>query len=115
MKIKGVRDDPESRVRSAIRDYLTLRGWYVVITHGNAFQSGLPDLYATSMKYGARWIEVKLPEMKGSKFTDAQKITFPLLEAHGTKVFILTGADEHNYKKLFKPSNLALYMNGAWD
>lgn len=114
MKI-SVRNDPEKQIRDAIRDYLVLRKWFVVITHGNAFQSGLPDLFATHAKYGPRWIEVKLPKMKGSQFTQAQNFTLPNMEANGTPVWVLTGADDYNYAKLFKRSNLGLYLMGGHD
>lgn len=84
----------------------------MIKTHGNMFQSGLPDLYATHYTHGARWIEVKLPLMKGSKFTNAQYEVFPKLVANGSRIWILTGATEEEYKKLFKKCNLWEYMGG---
>ena len=89
---------------------LTLRGWYVKSTHGNLYQSGFPDVYATHYTHGVRWIEVKLPDMKGSKFTDAQWEVFPKLLANGTRIWILTAATEFEYAKLFKPCNLAEWL-----
>lgn len=81
------------------------KGWHVENIHGSMFQSGLPDLFACSSKYGMRWIEVKLPQMKGSRFTAAQIEKFPKLEANGCPVYILTAATDAEYKKLFGPSN----------
>lgn len=101
---------PEHAIQKAIIRALELRGWFVKSTHGSAFQSGFPDLYATHKLYGARWIEVKLPGMKGSKFTTAQLLTFPKLRANGSGVWILTGASDSELEKLRKPSNLWEYM-----
>jgi phosphoserine phosphatase len=79
-------------------------------THGNMYQRGFPDLYATHHRYGARWIEVKLPKMVGSKFTPAQLECFPKLRANGTRIWILTAATKEEYDKLFKPDNVMLYI-----
>ena len=96
---------PEAKIEENIIAFLRLRGWLVRKIHGDERNNGWPDLYATHTKYGSRWVEVKLPNMKGSRFTTAQKEWFPKLEANGTKIFILTGASETEYCKLFKPSN----------
>lgn len=71
-------------------------------THGGMYQSGFPDLYCTHEKYGQRWIEVKLPDMQGSKFTPAQKKHFPELVENGTPIWIFTAASETQYKLLFE-------------
>lgn len=84
--------------------------WFVKQTHGNMFQSGFPDLFATHYKYRIRWIEVKLPDMKGSHFTNAQLETFPKMVANGAGIWILTAATEEEYAKLFKPSNFHVYL-----
>lgn len=84
---------------------LRIKGWYVMETHGNMYQSGFPDLFATHSKYGCRWIEVKLPKMKGSKFTPAQIDCFPKLCANGAGVWILTGDSDSEYQKLFSRFN----------
>jgi hypothetical protein len=73
------------------------------------YQSGFPDLYATHAKYGCRWIEVKLPGMKKSRFTKAQMTEFPKLVNNGTPIWILTGATEYEYRKLFQPCNWMEY------
>jgi hypothetical protein len=104
------RKNPEGKIQKDIKDFLTLRGWYVMVTHGNMFQKGFPDLYATHSVYGPRWIEVKLPQMKGSQWTRAQLECFPKLAAHGTKIWIMTAATEKEYALLKHPCNLHKYM-----
>lgn len=101
---------PESVVQSKILAYLRTRGWFVVVTHGNMFQSGLPDLFACHSKYGARWIEVKDPERRGDIFTAAQHEVFPKLCANGSGVWVLVGATESEYEKLFGRPNWAWYL-----
>lgn len=108
MKPLRVRQSPEEAIVRRIMAALRVKGWYVLRTHGNLYQSGLPDLYATHKTYGVRWIEVKLPDMKGSRFTRAQYDVFPKLVRNGTKVWILTSEEE--YPKLFQPCNLWHYM-----
>lgn len=78
--------------------------------HGSVYQQGIPDLYATHVKYGPRWIEVKLPGMVGSKFTPAQLEWFPILHANGSPIWILTAVNDSEYKKLFQEANLFEYM-----
>lgn len=73
---------------------------------------GIPDLYCVHPHFGQRWVEVKLPQMKGSKFTGAQLEIFPKLEKFGAGVWILTGANQQEYYKLFEKSNLTYYMIG---
>ena len=76
-----------------------------MVTHGNMFSEGWPDLYATHTSYGARWVEVKKPQMKVSKFTPAQLDTFPKLCANGAGVWVLTGDSDAEYRKLFERFN----------
>lgn len=104
------RNQPELKLRNKIREKLILEGWYVKIIHGNAYQSGLPDLYATHSRYGMRWIEVKLPNMKGSKFTPTQEIEFPKLSANGTPIYILTSDSDEEIRKLNGRQNWMQYM-----
>ena len=97
---------PEKKIRNEIVRFLMYRGWHVEIVDFN----GLPDLYATHKLYFGRWIEVKLPEMKGSSFTVAQKRVFPAFSDNGTPIWVLTDATEYEYQKLFKPSNFFEYF-----
>lgn len=77
-------------------------------THGNAFQSGFPDLFASHAVWGQRWIEVKVAD--AFEFTPAQLLKFPVFEAHGAKIWVLTEADDKQYELLFKRSNLQEFM-----
>ena len=90
---------------------LRIKGWFVKPTHGNMYQSGFPDLFACHSRYGQRWIEVKLPGFKGSKFTGAQLNDFAKLCANGSGVWILTAATEEEYQKLFSRSNWWTYLS----
>lgn len=98
---------PEQKIQKEIVEMLRCKGWFVIKTHGNEFQSGLPDLYATHSRYGARWIEIKRP--KGSKLTPAQLDVFPKLCANGSGVWILVAAGEAEYEKLFRKFNWWTY------
>ena len=99
---------PEAKIQDAIINMLRMKGWYVMKTHGSMYQSGFPDLYATNTKYGARWIEVKNKDHYS--FTPAQCDCFPKLSANGTRIWILVGATESEYNKLFGPENWFMYM-----
>ena len=72
--------------------------------HASALLSGFPDLFASRKGDGIRLIEIKLPGMKGSKFTKAQERDFPKFENHGAPVYILTSVCMSEYEKLFKPN-----------
>lgn len=102
------KEGPESKIQAAIVKKLTLLKWFVLETHGNMFQRGLPDIYATHRLYGARWIEVKNPE--SYSFTAAQVSTFPLLVANGAGVWILISDEDSEIKKLMKPCNWYQYF-----
>jgi hypothetical protein len=106
------RKGPEAIIQAAIIDMLRIKGWHVMVTHGNMYQSGFPDLFACHSMYGTRWIEVKLPDMKGSKFTPAQLEHFPKMTANGSGVWILTAATESEYEKLFRRPNFWAYTEG---
>ena len=107
----GQRKGPEAKIQASIIKMLELKGWFVKVTHGNMYQSGFPDLFATHKMYGARWIEVKKPEMKGSVFTTAQLNDFPRFCKNGSGIWILTSATESEYKKLFKKPNWSYYIH----
>lgn len=99
---------PENIIRDAIRTKLMSYGWHVFVTHGNAYQSGFPDLYAIHKKYGYRWIEVKQPVKY--QFTVAQRQNFPLFSSCSIGIWILTSADDYEIDKLFKPANWWQYI-----
>ena len=105
------KDNPEAKIQQAIKNYLAIRGWWTKATHGNAYNDGWPDLFACHHSYGQRWIEVKLPDMKGSKFTAAQLRDFPQFMANGSGVWVLTGGIASEYNKLFQPPNWWMYTS----
>lgn len=98
---------PERDIQEALKSALTEQGWFVMDTHGNTYSHGFPDMYAAHRDYGARWIEVKNP--RGYKFTAAQMETFPLMEAHGSGVWLLTDVSE--IPRLMGPSNWRDYLD----
>lgn len=109
------RKRPEEKIQDALIYYLRSRNWIVKSTHGNIFQAGFPDLYCTHKTHGIRWVEVKLPDMKGSRWTKAQEEWFPQFAANGTGIWILTAANDSEYKKLFEPPNfMGYYIRHGW-
>ncbi len=102
---------PETKIQNAIKEMLMIKGWHVMTTHGNMYQSGFPDLYACHSKYGARWIEVKVPGRTGDPFTPAQHEHFPKICANGSDVWVLVGATESEYAKLRKRGNWYQYLH----
>lgn len=101
---------PEAKIQEKIILYLRAREWYVKPTHGSAMQAGFPDLFATHSRFSHRWIEVKLPGMKGSRFTPAQIDCFPKFCAHGSGIWVLTAATDEEYRKLFRAPNWHTYL-----
>lgn len=104
-----LRDRPERRIQDALVKYLEERGWFVKQTHGNAHQDGFPDLYATHLAYGQRWIEVKNAE--AYHFTPAQIDSFTKWSGCGVKIWVLVAATDEEYKKLFAPANWQEYLS----
>lgn len=103
-----VTDKAESKIQAEIIKFLEERDWLVKNMHGNAYQMGIPDLYAAHKRYGSRWIEVKKPI--GYAFTPAQLDYFPQLSSKGIGIWILVAATETEYKKLFYPANWYTYL-----
>ena len=101
---------PEQAIQTKIVRKLTAQGWYIIKTHGNQFQSGLPDLWACHELYGARWIEIKLPNFKGSRFTPAQRTVLPKILAKRIGIWIRTSDDDAELAKLTRKSNCAYYL-----
>jgi hypothetical protein len=99
---------PEDIIQEDIVKYLRQREWFVKETHGNAFQSGFPDIYATHALFKQRWIEVKVPTY--FSFTVHQVRDYPRFIANGSPIWVLTAATDEEYNKLFKPCNFSEYM-----
>lgn len=109
LKTKRTRHNgPERKIQNDIIKMLRYKGWFVKETHGNMYQQGFPDLYATHEMYGIRWIEVKNPE--AFHFTQAQLRDFRLFTAHGTKIWVLVAATTTEYNKLFREPNWWQYL-----
>jgi hypothetical protein len=79
---------------------------------GNAFQSGIPDLYCYHPKYGERWIDAKVDGQYS--FTKAQRFKWPIWEKYGVGIWILTGANQQQYDRLFKAPNWRDYWKPQW-
>ena len=105
------KNGPEAKIQAAIVLMLRDKGWTCVETHGNAFQSGLPDIFACRKGIGHRWVEVKNPV--AYSFTPAQRMIFPQLTSNGSGVWILVAATEQEYLKLMKPANWWMYLPGV--
>lgn len=101
---------PEAKIQKDIVRMLRQKGWFVKRLVGNAYQFGMPDLFATHKRFGIRLIEVKLPDMKGSKYTKAQLETFPKLCANGAGVWVMTAATQSEYEKLKARPNWYQYL-----
>lgn len=101
---------PEDMIQERLTKKFQGNGWTVLRIHGNRFQKGLPDLYCMHPVFGARWVEVKLPDMIGSRFTTAQSTVFPTMLAHNVGIWILTDYSEQEYNKIFKKSNALHYL-----
>jgi len=103
---------PEFGIQQAIIKFLTVRGWHVERLIGNAYQSGLPDLYICHRKFGQRWVEIKNKDQY--EFTRAQKAKFPVLDSFKVGIWIMTDATEDEYDKLFDPPNWECYWKASY-
>lgn len=73
------------------------------------YQYGWPDLLAMHMNYGIKWIEMKIP---GGKLRQTQVDKFHKWSRFGVKIYVLDGASETDYKKLFGEPNWHLFIRG---
>lgn len=107
VQIKKIRNKygPEHYIQRDIITFLREREWFVRSTHGNAYQSGFPDLFAAKRRYGMRWIECKAENFK---FTDAQLETFPKFSQNDVGIWVMQS--EREYETLFKAPNWATYL-----
>ena len=104
------RERPEAKIQKAIIKMLKKKGWWVKVMSASMYQTGIPDLIASHRVFGPRFIEVKLPNMKGSRFTQAQLETFPEICSHGFGVWILTSDSDAEYQKLKQKPNWYKYL-----
>ena len=97
------KDEPELEIQRKLVTFLKWRGWHVERLLADSFQNGFPDLYCYHKKWGQRWVEVKRPN--DDSFTKSQRQRFPVWEAAGIGIWILTAATQDQYDLLFKPPN----------
>ena len=98
------RNEEEKRIRDKeIRPMLTGLGWLVEVTHGSQYMKGFPDLYLRQIRFGIRWVDVKVEGRY--EYTRAQRDKWPRWHLSGSGVWILTGATQDQYERLFKPPN----------
>jgi hypothetical protein len=98
---------PEWYIRRDFKLYLEAEGWHVEVFACNAFQHGIPDLYAFHKKWGERWIDLKNP--KKYCYTRDQKAKWPVWESAGIGIWIIVAATADEYDKLFQPPNWRKY------
>ncbi len=81
----------EADIQAAIRQYLQLKGWFIVKIHQSlGCYRGIADLYA--LKAGRHvWIEVKTPRGKLSRHQERFKAD---VEAHGGKYVVARSVDD---------------------
>ncbi|MHC4301841.1 MAG: hypothetical protein ACYS7Y_31630 [Planctomycetota bacterium] len=104
---------PEWRIQQDLIKFLKARGWLVEVTQGNMFQKGFPDLFISHPRFGQRWIDVKNPV--SYTFTKDQRRKWPIWEKYEVGIWILVGANDDEYDKLFKPPNWREYWKPKWD
>jgi hypothetical protein len=112
-QIRRAKHGPEWHIQEELREFLEARGWLVERMIGNAFQVGIPDLYCRHPKWGERWIDVK--NAKSYSFTKAQRHKWPIWEKFNCGIWILTGATEAEYAKLFQKPNWREFWKPSYD
>lgn len=110
--IKRSNSRPEWHIQQDLIKFLEARDWLVEHTHGNAYQTGFPDLFLAHRKWGQRWVDCKVAGRYS--FTQAQKIKWPVWEEKLVGIWILTAATEEEYAKLFQPPNMRVYWKPSW-
>ncbi len=111
-RIKG-KHGKEWKIQRDIIRYLEDRNWMVKVVCASLFNYGFPDLLVCHAKYGIKLIEVKVAT--SFRFTPAQLRDFKEFISHGAPIYILTAANEENYQRLFRKSNLWIYLGGFND
>ena len=100
----------EAKIMDNVKLFMEIRSWTVLRMHCNAYQKGIPDLWACHPSYGPRWVEIKKPEKY--KFTKDQLKVFPKIEKSGAGIWILNAGTMDEYRKLFFPHNWKDYLHG---
>lgn len=110
--IKRPKHGPEWFIERDLKAMLRGRGWMVEKTNGNLFQTGFPDLYISHPRWGQRWIDCKVEGQY--QFTRAQRQKWPVWDASGIGIWILTGSSQEDYDKLFRPPNWKDYWKDSY-
>lgn len=103
--VPGKMSVKESVIQRRVKKELMALGWHVEVLSCNAYQKGIPDLYAFKRHDGKeihRWIDVKKP--KGGTLTKHQVQKWSAWEKIELNVWILTG-EEDIEETLFGPPN----------
>ena len=103
----------EKELSDNIRVRLHLDGWHTEKSHGNAYQSGWPDLYCMHPEHGQCWIETKV---RGKKLEASQVTTFLKWHKHRVRIYIITSVDDLILVYKHKPPNWPEYyaMYGSY-
>jgi hypothetical protein len=99
----------ESIIQTKVIQGYILEGWYCVRTHGNAYQSGFPDVFLCNKRFGSRWVEVKRPGYE--RFTQAQLDVFTQFAKKRIGVWVVTDHDPQERHRIFRPSNWYTYLH----
>ena len=95
---------PETLLQQDVIKILRYHEWFVMPTHGNAYQQGFPDLFCFHQRYDYKWVEVKLPN--NYSFTASQEIYFKEIK----KVWLMQRSSTDEYKRLFSHPNWYMYI-----
>ncbi len=106
--------NPETIIQSAIMRMLTRKGWLVKRMGASQYLVGFPDLFAYHQVYKTRLIEVKTSTGKLEK---SQIKEFTRFAKYDCGVWVLKGASQEEYNKLFAPANWWTYLPGnrGWE
>lgn len=107
--IRNQGEPKEAVIQKRIIEALQIRGWECMVTHGNMFQKGFPDLYIFRRPEGSRWVEVKRPNKW--RFTSAQINWFHKMAAAGIGIWVLMGHEQSEIDKLYKAPNWYLFLD----
>lgn len=62
--------------------------------------------------YGTRWVDYKSPSRYS--LTAAQRLKWPIWDAYGVGIWIMTAATDDEYRKLFEEANWRQYWKPSY-
>lgn len=113
---------PEFYIQNRWVEFLENKGWLVERMVGNAYQKGIPDLFLAHIKYGQRWVDIKVYGQYN--FTKAQKLKWPIWKDFRVGIWIIGATSSEactkqhmitEYSKLLEPPNWREFWNPRWD